>query len=80
MIGNLGPFEILLIAAAGLLLFGPDRLPRAISHAVQTIRRIREVARGALSEVKAELGPELADLDVASLHPRRLADAVFDEQ
>jgi sec-independent protein translocase protein TatB len=27
-----------------------------------------------MNDVKSELGPEFADLDVASLHPRRLVN------
>ncbi|HVS67436.1 MAG TPA: twin-arginine translocase TatA/TatE family subunit [Mycobacteriales bacterium] len=80
MIGNLGLLELLVIAAAGLLLFGPDRLPRAVAEAVRVLRQVRQVARSAIQDVKSELGPELADLDVASLHPRRLAQAVFDDE
>ena len=79
MIGNLGLWELLVITAAGLLLFGPDRLPKAVGDAVRVLRQFRQVARGALDGVKAELGPEFADLDVKSLHPRRLAESVFDE-
>ncbi len=80
MFGNLGPLEVLVIAAAGLLLFGPDRLPRAVAEAVRVVRQVRHAARVALQDVRSELGPELADLDVASLHPRRLAQAVFDDE
>ncbi|HVT64328.1 MAG TPA: twin-arginine translocase TatA/TatE family subunit [Mycobacteriales bacterium] len=80
MIGNLGLLELLVIAAAGLLLFGPDRLPKAVADAVKMLRQLRQVARGAIDGVKAELGPEFADLDVASLHPRRIAESVFDER
>lgn len=80
MLGNLGPLEVLVIAAAGLMLFGPDRLPRAVAEAIRVVRQVRHAARGALHDVRSELGPELADLDVASLHPRRLAQAVFDDE
>lgn len=80
MIGNIGLLELLVIGAVGLLIFGPDRLPKAVADAVRILRQVRQAARGAMDGVKTELGPEFADLDVASLHPRRLAESVFDER
>ncbi|HTW18658.1 MAG TPA: sec-independent translocase [Mycobacteriales bacterium] len=78
MIGNLGWEEILLLAVIGLIIFGPDRLPNAIKDATRMLRELRKMARGAANDLKAELGPEMADLDLRSLHPRRLVeDALF---
>jgi sec-independent protein translocase protein TatB len=75
---SLGWEELLLLAVVGLVVFGPDRLPKAIRDAGQMIRQLRNLARGAASDLKAELGPELADLDLRSLHPRRFVeDALF---
>lgn len=80
MLGNLGWEEILVIAIIGLIVFGPDRLPAAIRDASAMIRQLRTMARGAATELKAELGPELADFDLSSLHPRRFVeDALFGE-
>jgi sec-independent protein translocase protein TatB len=78
MLGNLGWEEILVLALIGLVVFGPDRLPKAIKDATQMIRQLRAMASGAASDLKAELGPELADFDLRSLHPRRIVeDALF---
>jgi sec-independent protein translocase protein TatB len=74
MFSNLGLPEVLLLAVIGLLVFGPERLPKAAADAGRLIRQLRLMARGAMSEVKAELGPEFTDIDVASLHPRRLVE------
>jgi sec-independent protein translocase protein TatB len=72
MFNNLGLPELLLLAVIGLIVFGPERLPKAAADAGRLIRQLRQMARGAMNDVKTELGPEFADLDVASLHPRRL--------
>jgi sec-independent protein translocase protein TatB len=72
MFSNLGLPEILLLAVVGLLVFGPERLPKAAADAGRFIRQLRQMARGATEQLKTELGPEFADLDIASLHPRRL--------
>jgi sec-independent protein translocase protein TatB len=78
MFNNLGWEEILLLAVIGLVIFGPDRLPRAIKDASKLLRELRTMARSAASDLKAELGPEMADLDLRSLHPRRFVeDALF---
>jgi sec-independent protein translocase protein TatB len=72
MFHNLGWSELVLLAVLGLLIFGPDRLPKVASDAVRMLRELRTMARGAAADLKAELGPEMADLDLASLHPRRI--------
>ncbi|MGN6473633.1 MAG: sec-independent translocase [Mycobacteriales bacterium] len=80
MLGNLGWEEVLLLAVVGLLIFGPDRLPKAASDAAKMLRELRSMARGAANDLKAELGPELADIDLRGLHPRRFVeDALFGE-
>ena len=78
MFSNLGWEEILVLAVIGLIVFGPDRLPKAIQDAGRLLRQLRNMARGAADDLRAELGPEMADLDLRSLHPRRFVeDALF---
>jgi sec-independent protein translocase protein TatB len=71
---NLGWEEILVLAVIGLIVFGPDRLPKAIQDAGRLLRQLRNMARGAADDLRAELGPEMADLDLRSLHPRRFVE------
>ncbi|HWB67414.1 MAG TPA: sec-independent translocase [Mycobacteriales bacterium] len=80
MLGNLGWEEVLVLAILGLLIFGPDRLPKAASDAARMLRELRAMARGAASDLKAELGPELADLDLRGLHPRRFVEDIFTDE
>lgn len=81
MFGNIGFSELLVIAVVGLLVFGPHRLPRAVADAARMVRQLRRMTREAMVEVKGELGPEFADLDLASLHPHRLvSDHLLDDQ
>jgi sec-independent protein translocase protein TatB len=78
MFSNLGWEEILVLAVIGLIVFGPDRLPKAAQDAARLLRQLRNMARGAANDLRAELGPEMADLDLRSLHPRRFVeDALF---
>jgi len=80
MFNHVGWSELVVLAIVGLVVFGPDRLPKAASDAVRAVRQLRTLARGAAADLKAELGPEIADLDLASLHPRRLVASVLDDE
>lgn len=66
---GLEKFALLLVLA--LIIFGPDQLPRVARQAGQTLRQLRRLAADATSDLKAGLGPEYADLDLADLNPRR---------
>ncbi|HWA65408.1 MAG TPA: sec-independent translocase [Mycobacteriales bacterium] len=74
MLSNVGLPEVLLLAVIGLLVFGPERLPKAAAEAGRLLRQLRQLAHNAKAELASELGPELADLDLESLHPRRLVE------
>jgi sec-independent protein translocase protein TatB len=76
---HVGWGELAVLAIVGLVIFGPDRLPKVISDAARAFRELRKMARGAADDLKAELGPEMADLDLASLHPRRLVSSFLDD-
>jgi len=79
MFNHVGWGELAVLAIAGLIIFGPDRLPRVIKDAANLARQLRNMARGAAADLKAELGPEMADLDLASLHPRRIVSSFLDD-
>jgi sec-independent protein translocase protein TatB len=71
---GLGWGEIVVLGIVGLFVFGPERLPAVIADAAKTLRQVRAMATGMTNDLKAELGPEFADLDLASLDPRRLVE------
>lgn len=80
MFDHLGWMELIVIAIVGLIVLGPERLPKAASDAAKMLRQLRSMARNATADIKAELGPEMADLDLASLHPRRImSDALWSD-
>ena len=74
MFGQFGWGEMLLLVIVGLFVFGPERLPTVARDAAKIIRQFRDTARGMRDELKAELGPEMADLDLDSLNPRKLVE------
>ena len=80
MFDHLGWSELIVLAIVGLIVLGPDRLPKAASDAAKMLRQLRGMARNATADLKAELAPEMADLDLASLHPRRIvSSALWDD-
>ena len=67
---NVGPFEMLVLAAVALIVFGPDKLPQLAKDAARMLRTLRDLAQGARSQLNDELGPEFAYFDLRSLNPR----------
>src|SRR4051812_46883111 len=74
MLGQFGWGEMLLLVVVGLFVFGPERLPTIARDAARTIRHFRDSARSMRDDLSAELGPELADLDLKSLNPRTFVE------
>lgn len=67
---GIGPLELVVIAIVAVLLFGPDRLPEFARTAGRLLRQVRQMVNTAQNDLRNELGPEFADLDVRDLNPR----------
>ncbi len=81
MFNSLGWPEIGLLIVVALFVFGPERLPKMIGEAGRMIRALRTMANNARDDLKSELGPELGDLDLASLNPKTfIKKNLFDDQ
>jgi sec-independent protein translocase protein TatB len=68
--GDLGFGELLVVAVLALFVFGPERLPTVAADAAKALRSLRRTLKGLTDDLKTELGPEVGDLDLASLHPK----------
>jgi sec-independent protein translocase protein TatB len=76
--------ELVVIAVLAVLVFGPDRLPELAKQAGQFVRKLRTFANNARDELRSELGPEYADLELKDLDPRvivrkHIAEALADD-
>lgn len=69
---GIGWTEIAILLVVGLFVFGPERLPTIVADAARTVRQLRQMAQGLTDDLRSELGPELADLNLRSLHPQEL--------
>jgi sec-independent protein translocase protein TatB len=67
---GIGPLELGVIAIIAVLVFGPDRLPEFARTAGRLLRQVRQMVNNAQNDLRSELGPEFADLDVRDLNPR----------
>jgi sec-independent protein translocase protein TatB len=67
---GIGYPELLVLALVGLIVLGPDRLPEYARDAARLLRTLRDVATGARQQLKDELGPEFADVDLRNLSPK----------
>lgn len=75
---NIGPLELVVLAIVGIVVLGPEKLPGLARDAARMLRTLRELATGARQQLREELGPEFADLDLRNLDPRSAVQrAVF---
>ncbi len=81
---DIGIGEVLALAVIGLLIFGPERLPKAAADAGRWIRQIREMATNARKELSDSAGVDFSGAmdsvrEFRDLHPKRLASGLFDD-
>jgi sec-independent protein translocase protein TatB len=69
---GVGLTELAVIVFVAILVFGPDRLPDLARQAAQIVKQVRRMANNARDELRAELGPEYADLELRDLDPREI--------
>ena len=81
---DIGIGEILVIAVVALLVFGPERLPKAAADAGRMLRQARELAARSRQDLADSAGVDLNEtLDtvrsLGDLHPKRIAASLFSE-
>ncbi|WP_181312342.1 sec-independent translocase [Nocardioides campestrisoli] len=77
--------EMAVIAFVAVLVLGPERLPELARQAGVMLRKGRSMANAARDELRTELGPEFADLELSDLDPRtivrkHIAEAMQDDE
>lgn len=69
MIPNGGEWLLLIVLA--LVVLGPERLPGYASKLAEWVRNLRDMAEGAKSQIKEEMGPSFQDVNWRQLDPRQ---------
>lgn len=67
---DISGWEFLTLGIIAVIIFGPDRLPKAAADAGRFMKQVRNYVNGAKDELTRELGPEFADVKVSDLTPR----------
>ncbi len=81
---NLGIAEIAVIVVVGLLIFGPDKLPKAIKSLSSGMRQFRSAASDATRSLQDAAGWDSSETrqtlsDLADLHPKRLMGSILED-
>jgi sec-independent protein translocase protein TatB len=79
---DIGIGEIIILGVVGLLVFGPERLPRAAADAAKWLKQIRAMASGARQDLADSAGLDLSETvdtvkSLQEFHPRRLAASIL---
>ncbi len=62
--------KLLILGVLGLMIFGPEQLPKMAAQAGKALRDLRRLADSARSDLTDSLGPEFRDFDFNDLNPR----------
>ena len=79
---DIGIGEIIILAVLGLLVFGPERLPKAAADAARMLKQVRGMAANARQDLADSAGIDMSETvnavrSLGDLHPRKLATGLF---
>ncbi|MDA3026437.1 MAG: Sec-independent protein translocase protein TatB [Actinomycetota bacterium] len=78
---DVGFFELLVIAVIGLLVVGPEKLPKYIAQGIKMLRNVKDMATKAKDDIVESSGIKDIDLkNISKIDPTNLANKVFDEK
>lgn len=72
MFNNLGWAELAVLFVLGMLIFGPERLPKVAADAGRLMRELRRMATGVTNDLRDEFGVDVDE--IRRLDPRRFFD------
>lgn len=67
---DVGLGELLVIALVAVVFVGPERLPELARQAGRFLHSLKLMATSTRDDLRKELGPEFADLELRDLDPR----------
>lgn len=69
---GVGLAEMAVIAVVAVIVVGPDKVPELAKQAAQFVKQFRAFTQSTRDNIRAELGPEYADLELRDLDPREI--------
>jgi len=81
---DIGIGEMIALGVLGLLIFGPEKLPRAAADAAKWIRQIRDMGSTARRDLSQSSGLDFQETintvkSLGEYHPRNLAASLFSD-
>lgn len=79
---DVGWGELLLLAGVALVIFGPEKLPKAAADAGRMVRKLREMASNAQNDLAPGVDVSSIKDDlraVADLHPKRIMSSALSD-
>ncbi|MFJ8301143.1 sec-independent translocase [Streptomyces sp. NPDC094447] len=70
MFSDIGAVELVLLIVLGVLVFGPDKLPKVAQDASRFVRKVRAFSDSAKQDIRTELGPDFQDFEFEDLNPK----------
>jgi sec-independent protein translocase protein TatB len=67
---DLSIWKILALLVVGLVIFGPEQLPKMAAQAGRALRDLRRLTESVRSDLAESLGQEFSDFDLEDLNPR----------
>lgn len=82
---DIGIGEIAILAVIGLLVFGPEKLPKAAADAARMLRQVRGMAANARKDLADSAGVDFTEAidsvrGLSDLHPRKLAAGFLSDE
>jgi len=77
MLLDIGAGELFALVVLAAVFLGPEKVPALAKKAARIIHFLRGVANNATDQIKAELGPEYADLTIEDLKPKNLVQKLL---
>jgi sec-independent protein translocase protein TatB len=82
---DIGIGEIAILAVIGLLVFGPEKLPKAAADAARMLRQVRGMAANARKDLADSAGVDFTEAidsvrGLSDLHPRNLAAGFLSDE
>lgn len=68
---GISTWEFLILIVLAAVLIGPDRLPEYLAKFRTFVRSARDMAEGAKTQLKEQMGPEFQDVDWRQYDPRQ---------
>ncbi|HRW17611.1 MAG TPA: twin-arginine translocase TatA/TatE family subunit [Dermatophilaceae bacterium] len=68
---DINGWEVIVLVVVAVIVLGPERLPQYAAKLGQGVRTLKQMADGARSQLKDQLGPEFDDVNWRQYDPRQ---------